>query len=77
MAQTRVRSVDEGPSSGISMVGDETVDLRDWALGAADDFCDVRDAVLVKVVVVDFRVFTRPGISEFDDQVEFGFGSVG
>ena len=48
MAQMRVRSVDEGPSSGISIVGDAAVDLR----------CDMRDVL----VVVDPRVDTRPGI---------------
>lgn len=49
----RVRSVDEGPSSGISMLGDAAVDLR----------CDIRDVL----AAVDPRVETRPGILRAED----------
>ena len=45
----RVRSVDEGPSSGISIVGDAAVDLRDGWLWA-DDLYDMRDVL----AAVDF-----------------------
>lgn len=44
----RVRSVDEGPSSGMSTDGDAAVDLR----------CDVREVL----AAADPRVDTRPGI---------------
>lgn len=55
--QTRVRSNDEGPSSGMSMAGDAAVDLRDGGFWA-DDLCEMRDVL----AAVDFRVETRPGI---------------
>lgn len=49
----RVRSVDEGPSSGMSTVGDAAVDLR----------CDMREVL----AAVDPRVVTRPGILLAED----------
>lgn len=49
----RVRSVDEGPSSGMSIIGDAAVDLR----------CDIRDVL----AAVDRRVDTRPGILQAEE----------
>lgn len=53
----RVRNVDEGPSSGMSMFGDVVLDLRGGGFWA-DDLCDMP----VVLAAVDFRVETRPGI---------------
>lgn len=55
MAQIRVRSCDEGPSSGLMAAGNEP---RAFKVGAED----LRDSP----EAVDVRVVTRPGMLEQD-----------
>lgn len=57
MVHICARSAVDGPSSGITTVGDDirdAVDAREPRVGT-DDLCDSREAV-------EFRVDTRPGM---------------